>query len=191
MRRFILISLAVTLVFMVTGCMHFKVLTTGYCDPNSSVQLSPESQMFVIENQQAKNPFIEKEIKTKIVTLLKKKGYKDHTAKAIKSFYWEGQEGRYGKLRATTFGSRNYPDFIITAPYLLAVEYKQSATGSAIKQGIGQSIMHTLCGDFDFVYYLFHDQSKNKRIQNSIKDPTEATIIEKMWQDFNVYIRFV
>jgi hypothetical protein len=120
-----------------------------------------------------------------------KKGVKDYTAKAIKSFYWEGQEGQYGKLRATTFGSRNYPDFIITAPYLLAVEYKQSATGSSIKQGIGQSVMHTLCGDFDFVYYLFHDQSKDKRIQNSITDPTEAMIIEKMWQDFNVYIRFV
>ena len=121
----------------------------------------------------------------------KKKGYKDYTAKAIKSFYWGGQEGQYGKCRATTFDSRNYPDFIIAAPYLLAVEYKQSATGGTIKQGIGQSIMHTLCGDFDFVYYLFHDQGKDKRIQNSIKDQTEAMIIEKMWQDFNVYIRFV
>jgi len=138
---------------------------------------------------------IQSELRPLLINYLERhfqeKGFKDYTAKAIKSFYWEGQGGQYGKCRATTFGARNYPDFIITAPYLLAVEYKQSPTGSTIKQGIGQSIMHTLCGDFDFVYYLFHDQSKDKLIQNSISNEIEATIIEKMWQDFNVYIRFV
>lgn len=115
-------------------------------------------------------------------------GYKDYTAKANQSFYWEGQEGKYGKGRATTFGARNYPDFIIKKPYLIAVEYKQSRAGSTIKQGIGQSIMHTLCEEFHFVYYLFHDQNKDKRIQKSFKNDTEAFIIEKMWKDFNVFI---
>ncbi len=69
--------------------------------------------------------------------------------KAHRSFYWEGQEGKYGKERATTFGARNYPDFIITDPYLVAIEYKQSPNGSTVKQGMGQSMMHTtgfFCG---------------------------------------------
>jgi hypothetical protein len=52
-------------------------------------------------------------------------------------------------------------------------------------------MMHTLCGDFDFVYYLFHDESKDKRIEWSIGGKTEKTTIERMWQEFNVLIKFV
>jgi hypothetical protein len=118
-------------------------------------------------------------------------GYKDAVAKANKSFYWEGQEGSFGTARNTTFGSRNYPDFIIQEPYLVAIEYKQSANGSIVKHGIGQSMMHTLCGDFDFVYYLFHDESKDKRIESSIGGKTETTTLERMWEEFNVLIKFV
>ena len=95
---------------------------------------------------------IQTEIRPLIIQYLEKhyqqQGFKDPVAKANKSFYWEGQEGEYGNSRATTFGSRNYPDFIVTDPYLIAIEYKQSANGSTVKQGIGQSIMHTLCEDF-------------------------------------------
>jgi hypothetical protein len=138
---------------------------------------------------------IQTEIRPLIITYLKKyfkeAGYKDTEAKAHKSFYWEGQEGRYGKARATTFGSRNYPDFIITYPYLVAVEYKQSSNGSTVKQGIGQSILHTLCEDFHYVYYLFHDESKDSRIEKSIRNRTEQYVIDKMWKEFNVFIKFI
>ncbi len=82
-------------------------------------------------------------------------GYKDSIAKANKSFYWEGQEGRFGRERERIFGTRNYPDFIITAPYLIAIEYKKSPNASLVKQLIGQSIVHTLSDEFDFVYCLF------------------------------------
>ena len=51
--------------------------------------------------------------------------------------------------------------------------------------------MHTLCGDFDFVYYLFHDESKDKRIEKSIVGETERATIARMWEDFNVLIRFL
>lgn len=118
-------------------------------------------------------------------------GYKDAVAKANRSFYWEGQEGTFGKIRETTFGSRNYPDFIIKSPYSVVIEYKQDRSGSVVKHGIGQSIMHTLSGDFDFVDYLFHDESKDKRIEKSATGHPEAAIIEQMWSDFNVFIRFV
>jgi hypothetical protein len=138
---------------------------------------------------------VQTEIRPLIISYLQKyfgeNGYKDTEAKAIKSFYWEGQEGKYGKARATTFGSRNYPDFIIIEPYLVAIEYKQSSYGSTVKHGIGQSLMHTLCEDFHYVYYLFHDENKDKRIENSIKNDKESYILEKMWNDFNVLIKFV
>jgi hypothetical protein len=64
---------------------------------------------------------VQAEIRPLIIQYLEKYfekgGYKDVVAKANKSFYWEGQEGQYGKARATTFGSRNYPDYIVTDPY--------------------------------------------------------------------------
>lgn len=73
---------------------------------------------------------IQREIRPLIIEYLqayfREQGIKDVVAKAHNSFYWEGQEGKYGKGRATTFGSRNYPDFIIMAPYQVAIEYKKS-----------------------------------------------------------------
>lgn len=138
---------------------------------------------------------IQAEIRPLIINFLQKyygeKGYKDVVAKANKSFYWEGQEGNFGTVRPTTFGARNYPDFIITFPYLIAIEYKQSENGSTVKQGIGQSIMHTMTEDFHFVYYLFHDENKDKRIEKSISNDKEKEIINKMWKNFNVYLKFV
>ena len=138
---------------------------------------------------------VQAEIRPLIIQYLEKyfekEGYKDVVAKANKSFYWEGQEGQYGKARATTFGARNYPDYIVTEPYLVAIEYKQSSSGSTVKHGIGQSIMHTLSEDFHYVYFLFHDESKDKRIEKSINDEVESFVIDKMWKDFNVLIKFV
>ncbi len=138
---------------------------------------------------------IQAEIRPLIIRYLERyfaeAGYADPIARAHRSFYWEGQEGQYGRQRSTTFGTRNYPDFIITDPYVVAIEYKQSENGSVVKHGIGQSIMHTLSDEFDFVYYLFHDQSSDKRIEGSIRNDRENGIIERMWRDFNVLIRFV
>ena len=119
------------------------------------------------------------------------KGYKNAKAKASKSFYWEGQEGRYQKEKKSVFGTRNYPDFIIADPFLIAVEYKQSRSGSKVKHGIGQSIMHTLCGEYDFAYLLFHDETTDGKIAASRNRPLETQIIDKMWKEFNVFIEFV
>lgn len=157
---------------------------------------------FIIKNPQFRRDTgnksetqIQAEIRPLIIQYLekyfKKEGYKDYIGKAHKSFYWEGQEGKFGKERAATFGARNYPDFIITAPYLVAIEYKQSPNGSTVKQGIGQSLMHTMTEDFHYVYYLFHDESKQKKIEKSIKNKSESHILKKMWSDFNVFIKFI
>ena len=50
--------------------------------------------------------------------------------------------------------------------------------------------MHTLSGDVDFVYYLFHNESADKRIEGSTGSATEGMILDRMWHDFNVMIRF-
>ena len=110
---------------------------------------------------------------------------------ANKYFYWESQEDSYKNKKIESFSSRNYPDFIITHPYKIAIEYKKSETGSIVKQGIGQSVMHTLGGEFDFVYCLIHDESQEKNILNSSKNDKEKMMINKIWEDYNIWIKFL
>ncbi len=139
--------------------------------------------------------FIQAEIRPLIISFLEihfhNKGYTDYVAKANKSFYWEGQEGTYGNARDTVFAGRNYPDFIITDPYLVAIEYKQGSTGSLVKQAIGQSMMHTMSEQFDFVYILFHDENKDKKIEDSVNGKIEKNILKTVEKDFNVFLKFI
>ena len=46
---------------------------------------------------------------------------------------------------------------------------------------------------FDFVYVLFHDEDKDGKIsgfQYNLEDSMESKIIKKIWDDFNVFMRF-
>jgi len=156
------------------------------------ITLNPQ---FRRDTKNKSEAFIQTEIRPLIIQYLEKyfksKGYKDFTQKANKSFYWEGEEGKYGKKRAKTFDSRNYPDFIIKTPYNIAIEYKQSSSGSLVKQAIGQSMMHAMSEDFDYVYVLFHDENKNKTIKKSISNKSESRILKKVWDEFNVYFKVI
>ncbi len=137
-----------------------KKVTEFIAGLHEFIVTSPQFRARTIDKSETQ---IQAELRPLIIRYLEeyfeKADFKDAVAKANKSFYWEGQEGRFGVKKETTFGTRNYPDFIITHPYLIAIEYKQSPHGSTVKQGIGQSIMHTMCEEFHYVYYLFHDES--------------------------------
>lgn len=137
---------------------------------------------------------IQREIRPLIIKFLidyfRDKGYRDSEAKANQSFYWEGQERKFSThKKLAMFSARNYPDFIINEPYNIALEFKQSDNGSLMKQGIGQSILHTMSEEYDFVYLLFHDQSKDKKIKKSMGNELEKKITEKVWNDFNVMVK--
>jgi len=138
---------------------------------------------------------VQTEIRPIIISFLEKHfreaGYVDYVAKANNGFYWEGQEGGHTVRRKQIFASRNYPDFIIQAPYLIAIEYKKSANGSLVKQAIGQSMMHTLSGEYDFSLILFHDENTDMRIAKSAKEPPQTEIIKKAEKDLNVFIKFL
>tara|TARA_B100001248_G_C27233803_1_gene386088 strand:- start:313 stop:459 length:147 start_codon:yes stop_codon:yes gene_type:complete len=48
-----------------------------------------------------------------------------------------------------------------------------------------------MSGDFDYVYVLFHDENKDKRIEKSIENKTESFVMKKIWSDYNVYLKFI
>ena len=138
---------------------------------------------------------VQTEIRPIIISYLEKyfrqAGYVDYVAKANNAFYWEGQEGGHAASRKQVFASRNYPDFIIQQPYLLAIEYKKSANGSLVKQALGQSMMHTLSGEYDFSLILFHDENSDKKILMSAKHPPQTQIIQKAEKELNIFIKFL
>lgn len=57
------------------GSTRHNINVNGYTDPAAPVQLIPGGSFFVIENQKAQNPLLEKEIAGKINKLLTNKGY--------------------------------------------------------------------------------------------------------------------
>lgn len=64
-----------------TGCVTpiYQVQVNGYTDPSTPATLTPGATFFIMENQEAKNPLLEKEINLKIAKLLNKQGYQIST----------------------------------------------------------------------------------------------------------------
>lgn len=58
------------------GCATtYQVRVNGYTDPAAPAPIPASATFFVIENKEAKNPLLEKEIKAKINLLLERRGY--------------------------------------------------------------------------------------------------------------------
>ena len=150
--------------------------------------------LFNNETEKRSESYVQAQIRPIIFNFLvdkfKELNFVNPEKKANKSLYWGGSGKVYEGERGEAFGTKNYPDFIIKAPYHVAVEYKKSDSGSLVKQGIGQSIMHTLCKGHHYVYMLFQDENKDKKILKSIAGETEAGTIREMWEKHNVFIRF-
>ena len=57
------------------GPALFQVQVNGYTDPSAPAPLNPGATFFIMENQEAKNPLLEKEINLKIARLLTAQGF--------------------------------------------------------------------------------------------------------------------
>lgn len=68
--------LLVTLIIMLTGCA-VNIRTTGFLDRSAGVSAPPKGAAFaVLENEQAVNPILDREIRFKIEKLLLRRGYR-------------------------------------------------------------------------------------------------------------------
>ncbi len=115
--------------------------------------------------------------------------FKNPSRKAAEECYWEGQRKRDGAAKMI-FGGRNYPDLIIYSPYRIAIEYKLHKSGSLVKQGIGQCMMYTMSGEYDFALLVYHDRTKEKTICSASKKQQEKLIIEEL-KKLNVFVCFL
>ena len=112
--------------------------------------------------------------------------YEDYTIerKAEESVLWESASNSTINY-IHSFGVQHRPDFVVNIEDLkIAVELKRGEDGSAIREGIGQSVVYST--NYDFVVYLLIDISKDKKIKNSLKEASEEYITSSLWEKFNI-----
>jgi len=77
MKRYSLRFLGIIIVLGLSACVtaNYQVQVDGYTDPGAAAEILPGSAIFVIDNKEAQNPLLAKEIKAKINKLLEKRGF--------------------------------------------------------------------------------------------------------------------
>ena len=106
--------------------------------------------------------------------------------KANATLFWEGDvKTTVNHIRF--LGVQHRPDFMVKVGGIrIAVEVKRGESGSAIREGLGQSLVYGSCEDFDFVVYLFIDISRDKKIKDSLARDIDSTFIESLWDNHNI-----
>ena len=107
------------------------------------------------------------------------------------NFYWEGQDSSFQSDCSIFFGGRRYADYIILRPYKIAIEYKKSGGVAALNTLIGQGIMASASGDYDYCILIFQDETKDKRILNSKDLDRESGFIDWLWDTFNIRLKII
>jgi len=74
--HFIVTGLLIIFTLGLQGCaVSYNVKVDGFSDPIKQSHMAPGSTIYVIEDKNAKNPLLEKEVVTKLNIMLKLKGY--------------------------------------------------------------------------------------------------------------------
>jgi hypothetical protein len=81
--------------------MH-HIHVTGYLDPSCPSSLVPGKRVFVVQNTEADNPILEKEIASKIEKLLEQKGYAPSTEEGADFHLFFSYGMRMGPVRSET-----------------------------------------------------------------------------------------
>lgn len=91
-----------------------------------------------------------------------------------------------------TFGVGNRPDAIIIlkdSDYKFCLEIKKGKNSQALRSGLGQSLVYS--NRFDFVIYFFIDTSNTGDIEKSITANYETSLIESLWDNYNIKFQIV
>jgi len=101
----------------------------------------------------------------------------------LDNFKWEGDKNTTVN-HFTRFGTQHRPDATLEINNLsIAIEIKQGQKGSAIRSGLGQCVLYSSI--YDFIIYVFVDQTVGSDITNTVQGDAEKKIIEQLWNDFN------
>lgn len=143
------------------------------------------------KNEYAIKQFMYQPLLNKLIEKFKDVGYNDKRAikKAKECLIWESNKQTI-LHNMVFFGTQHRPDMEINVDGIsIAVEVKKGNNGSDIRQGIGQCIVYS--SKYDFIAFLFIDTSCDKRIYNSVNSEKEQSIIQGLWNDYNIMFKIV
>ncbi len=98
--------LAAALSISACAPLTYQVQVNGYTDPTTPGVIAPGDTFFVMENKEAKNPLLEKEIREKIVKLLESQGYPSAPLEKARYLLFFGYDIGAGRSVTVVF-----PDF--------------------------------------------------------------------------------
>jgi len=104
---------------------------------------------------------------------------------ANKYFKWE-QNTETSMKNFQFFNTSHRPDAELTLPdgLRIAIEVKKGSDGSALRSGIGQSVVYSQ--KFDFVLYFFVDTSDSASIKSAYTGIDEEYLIKSLWDNYNI-----
>ena len=118
--------------------------------------------------------------------VMDKKGFSRSLAieRAKTMVKWDGNTS--SQVRNIQFmGTTNKPHMTLKIEGInIAIEIKKGNRGSALREGIGQSMIYSTI--FDFVLYLFIDTSEDRKILNGSSAITEENFLNNIWDNFNI-----
>jgi hypothetical protein len=138
MKRRSIGVLVIVFGLLAAGCapLTYQIQVNGYTNPEIATGIFPGSSFFVIENKDAQNPLLEREIKTKINKLLEGQGYRispfekadcyllfsygigqPRTVTVVMPDYYPGEFGFYPYYPPGRYYSFLWPGFVTYVPY--------------------------------------------------------------------------
>ena len=103
---------------------------------------------------------------------------------ALKKFSWE-QDTITTVKQFITFGTQHRPDAVLDLGDIrIAIEIKKGNNGSAVRSGLGQSLLYS--HEYNFTIFFFVDTTDGLNIKNSVGGEKEQVIIKDLWENHNV-----
>jgi uncharacterized membrane-anchored protein YjiN (DUF445 family) len=90
-----------------------------------------------------------------------------------------GYEGQYNRLKRTKiFSSGCYPDMYFLKPIKIAIELDHGKKGSNLKNALTKAGFDKLSKDWNRVFVIFFDESRDDKIKESLKEKQTEDILK-------------
>jgi hypothetical protein len=103
-----------------------------------------------------------------------------------------GYEGQYNRLKRTkVFSSGCYPDMYFLKPTKIAIELDHGKKGSNLKNALTKAGFDRLSKDWDRVFVIFFDESRNDKIKESLKEKQTEDILKFYKEQLNTEVMII
>jgi len=112
--------------------------------------------------------------------------FKEYFGSRTLGYKWEdcfdyekkGKGQNQNLKRSKVFSCSCYPDMFFLKPTKIALELDHGSKGSQIKNALTKAGFDKLSNDWEKVFLLFFDESKNRQIDKSIKEKGSQRVLE-------------